>query len=95
MEIVYLSSPITNAQPTKVVVDKCNHKSVSLITGKINDFKKIKNYDFRIFTGGTEANPHEFPHHAVLGRGEENAIDWVCGGSLISPRFILTGVLIQ
>ncbi|KAL7042173.1 hypothetical protein ACKWTF_001046 [Chironomus riparius] len=39
---------------------------------------------------GTEAKPHEFPHQAVLGQGKEDSIDWVCGGSLISPQFVLT-----
>ncbi|XP_070509416.1 venom protease-like [Chironomus tepperi] len=71
-QINYVSQSLLSTKPIKVVVDKCNHKSVPLVVG------------------GTEAQSHEFPHHAVLGRGKESSIEWSCGGSLVSPQFILT-----
>ncbi|XP_075985989.1 complement factor D-like [Anticarsia gemmatalis] len=41
--------------------------------------------------GGVDAYREQFPHMALLGFGEdiENA-EWICGGSVISERFILT-----
>lgn len=34
----------------------------------------------------------EFPHQALLGYSPRNTdITWACGGSLVSPRFVLTG----
>ncbi|XP_023937767.2 venom protease [Bicyclus anynana] len=48
---------------------------------------------FRI-AGGSEANPKEFPHMAVLGCRnavpDEEEVVWIGGGSLISEKFILT-----
>ncbi|KAK9701884.1 Trypsin [Popillia japonica] len=40
--------------------------------------------------GGRDARPKEFPHLAVLGYGQPNAIRWLCGGSLISENYVLT-----
>ncbi|VVC37437.1 Serine proteases, trypsin family, serine active site,Peptidase S1, PA clan,Serine proteases, trypsin [Cinara cedri] len=42
-----------------------------------------------LIVGGTKADPKEFPHMALLGTGETPG-NWVCGGSLISNRWILT-----
>lgn len=56
-------------------VDKCNHNKVSLIVG------------------GENAKIGEFPHMALIGRTDRenpNQIDWNCGGSLISDRWVLT-----
>lgn len=39
---------------------------------------------------GTAAKPREFPHMAVLGIKANSAYKWICGGSLISDRFVLT-----
>ncbi|SPP88054.1 serine protease snake [Drosophila guanche] len=45
-----------------------------------------------LIVGGHPANPKEFPHMARLGRRLElgRRIDWFCGGTLISERFVLT-----
>ncbi|GJQ73800.1 hypothetical protein Trydic_g18740 [Trypoxylus dichotomus] len=40
--------------------------------------------------GGRDARPQEFPHLALLGYGAANDIQWACGGSLISERYVLT-----
>jgi len=34
---------------------------------------------------------NEFPHQALLGYLNGISIEWNCGGSLVSPRFVLTG----
>ncbi|KAI4460009.1 eg:bacr7a4.3 protein-related [Holotrichia oblita] len=39
---------------------------------------------------GYDAYPLEFPHMALLGYGSEENIQWKCGGSLISEKFVLT-----
>ncbi|XP_050555540.1 CLIP domain-containing serine protease C9 isoform X9 [Spodoptera frugiperda] len=44
-----------------------------------------------LVTGGRNAQRWEFPHMALLGYGDdENSAQWLCGGSVISERFILT-----
>lgn len=40
--------------------------------------------------GGKDALLGDFPHMVALGYGTKNNIDWKCGGSLISDRFVLT-----
>lgn len=47
--------------------------------------------DHPLIIGGTEANVGEFPHMALLGRKyKNNPINYNCGGTLISPHFVLT-----
>ena len=53
-------------------------------------FKGIQNIND---LGGTEASKHEFPHQALLGYLNGISIEWNCGGSLVSSRFVLTGKL--
>ncbi|KAK3914160.1 Prostasin [Frankliniella fusca] len=36
------------------------------------------------------AGPREFPHMALVGFGNASDIQWTCGGSLISPTFVLS-----
>ncbi|XP_071546999.1 serine protease snk-like [Panulirus ornatus] len=45
----------------------------------------------QLIVGGVKAKLGEFPHIAILGfqRGNEK-IEWDCGGTLISPHFVLT-----
>ncbi|XP_047037275.1 venom protease-like isoform X1 [Helicoverpa zea] len=41
--------------------------------------------------GGREAERWEFPHMALIGYGDDvETAEWLCGGSIISERFILT-----
>lgn len=40
--------------------------------------------------GGHDAEEKEFPHMAALGFGERDDIKWLCGGTLISEKHILT-----
>ncbi|XP_070509424.1 venom protease-like [Chironomus tepperi] len=43
-----------------------------------------------LIVGGEEAKVHEFPHQALLGYQKNETVEWLCGGSLISPDFVLT-----
>ncbi|XP_030564145.1 venom protease-like [Drosophila novamexicana] len=44
-----------------------------------------------LIVGGTPAEPKEFPHMARLGnRDSSNKTNWLCGGTLISKRLVLT-----
>ncbi|XP_022200798.2 serine protease snake [Nilaparvata lugens] len=44
-----------------------------------------------LIVGGTTAEPGEFPHMAALGyQSDDGEIEWLCGGSLISSRFVIT-----
>ncbi|KAJ8703807.1 hypothetical protein PYW07_013101 [Mythimna separata] len=40
--------------------------------------------------GGLDAVKGQYPHMALLGYGDESSADWLCGGTLISHRFVLT-----
>ncbi|KAJ8705377.1 hypothetical protein PYW07_011204 [Mythimna separata] len=54
---------------------------------------KCHKYDYGIAlaVGGRDAQRWEFPHSALLGYGEDvESAQWLCGGSVISERFILT-----
>ncbi|XP_013144033.1 PREDICTED: trypsin 5G1-like [Papilio polytes] len=44
----------------------------------------------QLVVGGVDAADKEFPHMALLGFGNLDSIQWQCGGSVISERFILT-----
>ena len=45
-----------------------------------------------LFVGGTKAKKAEFPHQALLGYEKTlRGIKWLCGGSLVSQNFVLTG----
>ncbi|KAK4315102.1 hypothetical protein Pmani_013652 [Petrolisthes manimaculis] len=45
----------------------------------------------QLIFGGKAADPEEFPHIAILGSKEGDLpINWGCGGSLISPHYVLT-----
>lgn len=44
----------------------------------------------QLVIGGKDAKLKEFPHMAILGYGPRNNIEWRCGGSLISERYVLT-----
>lgn len=43
--------------------------------------------------GGQRANPAEYPHMALLGYNSglsDGQLEWLCGGAIISLRYILT-----
>ncbi|KAG8241718.1 serine-type endopeptidase activity protein [Homalodisca vitripennis] len=43
-----------------------------------------------LITNGKDAEAREYPHMALIGYGNKNSISWLCGGSLISERYILS-----
>ncbi|CAH1398754.1 unnamed protein product [Nezara viridula] len=44
-----------------------------------------------LIVGGVDAEPKEFPHMALIGYKKiKDKFEWICGGSLISPKFVLT-----
>ncbi|CAH0698628.1 unnamed protein product [Spodoptera exigua] len=55
---------------------------------------KCNNFETKfhaVVIGGQSANRSSYPHMALLGYGEDViSAQWLCGGSLISDRFILT-----
>ncbi|XP_062552704.1 serine protease snake-like [Armigeres subalbatus] len=56
---------------------------------KYDDYKCPNTVD--LIVGGERARLGEFPHQALLGYpSETNQIEFKCGGSLISKRFVLT-----
>ncbi|XP_070509162.1 ovochymase-like [Chironomus tepperi] len=86
----------------KISEKKCKEyskytKSITYIAGTranpkpievIND--KCHHKSTQLIAGGTAAHQHEFPHQALLGYKPQNEIKWVCGGSLVSPAYVLT-----
>nr|XP_019931520.2 serine protease snake-like [Aedes albopictus] len=56
---------------------------------KFDDYKCPNTVD--LIVGGEQARVGEFPHQALLGYpSETNRIEFKCGGSLISKRYVLT-----
>ncbi|XP_059471518.1 venom protease-like [Neocloeon triangulifer] len=51
------------------------------------DVQECDASNVHLIVGGEEAKVGEFPHMAALGYGEG---EWLCGGSLISERYVLT-----
>lgn len=43
-----------------------------------------------LIVGGTKAQAGEFPHMAALGWSNDGKVQYLCGGSLISERWVLT-----
>ncbi|XP_046679147.1 serine protease snake-like [Homalodisca vitripennis] len=43
-----------------------------------------------LITEGENAQPREYPHMALIGYGNRDSIEWLCGGSLISRRFVIS-----
>ncbi|XP_045530600.1 venom serine protease Bi-VSP-like [Pieris brassicae] len=43
----------------------------------------------QLVTGGVDAYRGEFPHMALLGYGNDK-LEWLCGGVIISERYVLT-----
>ncbi|XP_022819248.1 venom protease-like [Spodoptera litura] len=59
-----------------------------------DDKKQCNYYEVKVYAvvhGGENAERSRYPHMALLGYGQEvDSAQWLCGGSLISDRFILT-----
>ncbi|KAJ8921900.1 hypothetical protein NQ315_008533 [Exocentrus adspersus] len=47
-------------------------------------------YEGRFIIGGSESLSREFPHMAAIGYETKEGVQWKCGGSLISKKFVLT-----
>ncbi|CAG9574976.1 unnamed protein product [Danaus chrysippus] len=61
------------------------------LTGAMSRGNKCHHDANQLIVGGVEASENEFPHMALLGYGKDtSSIQWLCGGSLISERFVLT-----
>lgn len=57
----------------------------------VKTVSKCSQYIFPLVVGGENAYPREFPHMGLLGCKSDNGkYHWVCGGSLISPNYLLT-----
>jgi hypothetical protein len=50
---------------------------------------EIKNFT-NIITGGDFAKAGQFPHHVTLFYNHESGSHYICGGSLIHPKWVLT-----
>lgn len=65
-------------------------RSVSL-TGGMSRGNKCRHNALDLVLGGVDARQYEFPHMVMLGYGDDpQSLSWLCGGTIISERFILT-----
>nr|CAH7727393.1 unnamed protein product [Callosobruchus chinensis] len=70
---------------------KCDEYSNFLKNSKKRMTREKNNLPFQMFiVGGVDSGEKEFPHMAALGYGYGEEKQWLCGGSLISEKFILT-----
>ncbi|XP_045482161.1 serine protease snake-like isoform X2 [Harmonia axyridis] len=83
------SPPITTSE----IPSTPNRNGDSKAVKKCNEYHDwlIRKSTFQFFIiKGTPAMEKEFPHMAALGFGQEDNIQWLCGGSLISENYVLT-----
>ncbi|XP_059056601.1 serine protease Hayan-like [Achroia grisella] len=64
-------------------------KSV-VLTGTLSRGNYCNHNADGLIIDGEDALTNEFPHMALLGYGEPPNIQWLCGGTVLSDRFILT-----
>lgn len=64
-------------------------KSV-VLTGALGRANYCNHNADELIIGGEDAAKNEFPHMALLGYGQPPDIKWLCGGTVLSDRFILT-----
>lgn len=63
------------------------------LPGKSGSWKKKSDCVpiYTLITNGTQAEPKEYPHMALIGFGKTlNEVEWLCGGSLISEKFVMS-----
>ncbi|XP_030371342.1 serine protease snake-like [Scaptodrosophila lebanonensis] len=101
--LVLIKDSLVSGQHEKIVSDCTSYKDTVFVTKDAFSFafpnapiKFVINNQCQAYTpliyNGEPAEPKEFPHMARLGNRKSNAskIDWFCGGTLISKRFVLT-----
>ncbi|KAJ8705375.1 hypothetical protein PYW07_011202 [Mythimna separata] len=72
---------------------KCQGKGNVELKKEWNEDKKCHDLEYGVYqaVGGRDAERWEFPHMALIGYGDDvESAQWLCGGSVISERFILT-----
>ncbi|XP_053696866.1 venom protease-like [Sabethes cyaneus] len=57
---------------------------------KLHRLDKCGHKAVELIVDGEAAKSREFPHMALIGYGEAPAVHYLCGGSLVSDRFVLT-----
>ncbi|GJQ73798.1 hypothetical protein Trydic_g18738 [Trypoxylus dichotomus] len=68
-----------------------NMASSTVISRSSASSVKVSQYDALVeITGGVPASQFEYPHMALLGYKDKNSTKWLCGGSIISEKFIIT-----
>ncbi|CAH2101015.1 unnamed protein product [Euphydryas editha] len=94
-----IASNLTAAKTGQKAWDKCIEYQHKLIypcergVALSNQKGRARNCNHKgtqLIVGGEEAAAAEFPHMVLLGLEKGTVISWVCGGTLISERFILT-----
>nr|XP_024216244.1 uncharacterized protein LOC106677624 [Halyomorpha halys] len=100
----WTARPSTNIKPTNPTKSKAEQKckeyaeyvyriqeSPSLLPNQKPQIIKTKECGIEtLIVGGNNSMPKEFPHMALIGYGDRPKIEWGCGGSLISPKFVLS-----
>ncbi|RZF41608.1 hypothetical protein LSTR_LSTR000322 [Laodelphax striatellus] len=91
------SNPEINTEDEEPETSKDRRDSKPISAKKCEKYNDIvrgnigKCPDVKIFVvGGVEAASKEAPFMALIGYGDKNSLEWRCGGSLISPRFVLS-----
>ncbi|KAI4459992.1 eg:bacr7a4.3 protein-related [Holotrichia oblita] len=77
----------------KYIVQKCDeyrNLTHSRLLNTTTGLKPNGSINYEDIAGGVSSDRFEFPHMALLGYGNEDSIRWICGGSLISEKFVLT-----
>ncbi|XP_022919520.1 venom protease-like [Onthophagus taurus] len=79
-----------NEDLDKIIFEKCEeYKKIAVeVENQVETATPRLIQTFLI--GGTPSLNKEFPHMSLLGFGTEENIEWKCGGSLISDKFVLT-----
>ncbi|VEN49901.1 unnamed protein product [Callosobruchus maculatus] len=75
---------------TSIHKTKCDEYS-NFIKNSTKRMTRENTLPFQMFiVGGVQSGEKEFPHMAALGYGNGEEKQWLCGGSLISEKFVLT-----